>query len=276
MLKSLGNHIVGNYIIRRMVNPITKVLEYSLQDMSSVFPSFDRLGSVRFQVTRLQLIKDMFYLYKHILRAHGTVVVNGMFGAIPMAVRVILDTKHLVKDYSRGIARDNEVGNDEYVKLTCTIRLVDFLEKKELPPCEIVVLEHNATFGHLKRQVENKFKELYLGLEAFVAESVAGVKANDTDLIVGMLEPGTRIVIEGKIICDMNEEEVYEGCRVVDCHCGAKEDDGEPMVCCDICEIWQHTRCAGIIAKDEGEVPHVFLCISCENNIAALPSLEKW
>lgn len=30
---------------------------------------------------------------------------------------------------------------------------------------------------------------------------------------------------------------------IMDCTCGTIEDDGERMVSCDICEIWQHTRC---------------------------------
>jgi hypothetical protein len=51
----------------------------------------------------------------------------------------------------------------------------------------------------------------------------------------------------------------------VDCECGADDDDGERMVCCDICEAWQHTRCAGI--KDAEEVPHIFLCSRCDNDV---------
>ena len=56
----------------------------------------------------------------------------------------------------------------------------------------------------------------------------------------------------------------------MDCHCGAKEDDDKQMVCCDICEVWQHTRCAGTV-EDEDEDPRVFLCNRCENNIVELP-----
>lgn len=35
VLKSLGNHVVGNYLVRRTLNPVTKVLEYCLQEVCS-------------------------------------------------------------------------------------------------------------------------------------------------------------------------------------------------------------------------------------------------
>jgi hypothetical protein len=43
------------------------------------------------------------------------------------------------------------------------------------------------------------------------------------------------------------------GERVVDCVCGADDDDGERMACCDICEAWQHTRCAGVADAEDVE-----------------------
>ena len=62
VLKSLGNHIVGNYVVRRAMNPVTKVLEYCLEDVSSVLPAAAGVGAgvapgqgkmrVRFHLTR--------------------------------------------------------------------------------------------------------------------------------------------------------------------------------------------------------------------------------
>lgn len=268
VLKSLGNRIVGNYIIRRMVNPITKVLEYCLQDVSTVFPTFDQLGSVRFQVTRVQLMKDLFYLYMHILRAHSTMAVNGVFGAIPMAVRVILDAKHLVKDYN-GQCPLQEI--DEQVHIMCTIRVMGAQERKELLPYEIISLQPNATVSDLKREAKKKFRDIYLGLKSFTAETVANVDAKDTDFVIGVIDSGNRVIVEGRV--DNEGDSIYEGGRVVNCHCGAKEEDGEQMVCCDICDIWQHTVCAGVEDEEE-QVPRVFLCSQCENNIAALPPIQ--
>jgi rubredoxin len=47
----------------------------------------------------------------------------------------------------------------------------------------------------------------------------------------------------------------------VDCTCGAKDDDGERMMACDVCGVWQHTRCSGI--SDFEEVPDKFICRKC-------------
>ena len=48
---------------------------------------------------------------------------------------------------------------------------------------------------------------------------------------------------------------------VVECPCGARDDDGERMIACDVCEVWQHTRCANI--ADSDPVPQRFLCNNC-------------
>ncbi|ONK67088.1 uncharacterized protein A4U43_C06F15570 [Asparagus officinalis] len=275
VLKSLGNHIVGNYVVRRMVNPITKILEYCLQDVSTVFPSLDHFGSLRFHVTRSQLKKDMMYLYNNIFGAHSTLAADGVFRAILIAARVILDAKHLVKDYkvTGGSLQDTQMkNNDQCLKVMCTIRIMNNQEKKELPPYEMFTFQLNATIGDLKRETEKKFRVIYLGLKSFTAESVAGLNAEDTDFIVGVLvELGNKVIVEGRVV--NNADEIYEGGKDVDCHCGGKEEDGEVMVCCDICGIWQHARCAGIEDEEE-DVPRVFLCNLCENNISALPPIQ--
>ena len=33
---------------------------------------------------------------------------------------------------------------------------------------------------------------------------------------------------------------------IVNCPCGTRDDDGEAMVACDICETWMHTRCVNV------------------------------
>lgn len=45
---------------------------------------------------------------------------------------------------------------------------------------------------------------------------------------------------------------------MVRCECGARDDDGERMMACDICEVWKHTRCCGI--EDSEAVPSLFVC----------------
>uniref|UniRef100_B9HJL3 PTC1-like winged helix-turn-helix domain-containing protein n=1 Tax=Populus trichocarpa TaxID=3694 RepID=B9HJL3_POPTR len=95
----------------------------------------------------------------------------------------------------------------------------------------------------LKRKLR-KFRELYWGLRSFIVESV------------------------------MNLNLIYESGvnrRDVDCACGAKEDDGERMVSCGICEDRQHSRCVRI--QNNQEMPPLFLCCCCENEIIILSSV---
>ena len=36
----------------------------------------------------------------------------------------------------------------------------------------------------------------------------------------------------------------------VDCHCGAKIDDGQYMIACELCDVWQHTQCNSILDEE--------------------------
>lgn len=58
----------------------------------------------------------------------------------------------------------------------------------------------------------------------------------------------------------------------VRCECGAQDDDGERMVACDICEVWQHTRCCGI--DDSETVPPLFVCSGCCDSLMP-PRIES-
>jgi len=62
----------------------------------------------------------------------------------------------------------------------------------------------------------------------------------------------------------------------VDCRCGAKDDDGERMLACDVCGVWQHTRCSGI--PDSDPVPAKFVCVGCRGvSLVTKPSaVVKW
>lgn len=295
VLKSLGNHIVGNYLVRRSLNPVTKVLEYCLEDISSLFPNnqegnllMNNYSNVKAmcRVTRLQLMKDMFYLYKYILK--DPKLSTGIFHAIPLAVRIILDSKYLVKEYCEDMPmKVHELGNLEgKLSLYCTILIRNnneeledgslMINKPPLPPYECITVKNNATVDELKLEVERNFREIYWSLKSFVVESISSVNdANGMDLAFGLVEVDQKLVFEGKNKERPNVVEVLYECsasnHIMDCPCGAKDDDGERMICCDICEIRQHTRCIGI--PNTEPVPHIFLCGRCDKEIIRLPSL---
>ncbi|XP_024023435.1 PHD finger protein MALE STERILITY 1 [Morus notabilis] len=312
VLKSLGNQIVGNYLVRRSLNPVTKVLEYCLEDVSNhvfinnnsnhegnnLVVNGSRMRAM-YKITRFQLMKDVFYLYKCVLK-ENVKMNSGVLSAISVAVRIVLDSKYLVKEYSPEIPAKFEVGLEGKLNLYCTILLKNNehhqngthghehgFNKAILPPFECVTLKNNTTIDELKLEVERNFREIYWSLRSFVVESIHNVDSRGTDLVFGLVEVGQKIVFEGSINKDhqmmrdnlsgekiiIKWDELYESgieTCAMDCPCGAKDDDGERRISCDICEIWQHTRCVGI--PNGEQVPHIFLCSRCEQKISLLPN----
>ncbi|KAL3032790.1 hypothetical protein AAZX31_02G102000 [Glycine max] len=289
VLKSLGNHVVGNYLVRRSLNPVTKVLEYCLEDISNVHP-YDNEGLVmsnkvkdKYKITRAQLMKDMLYLYKYILIDPKPMMGSEFLSAIPLAARIILDTKYFIKDYFGDIPYQVELGSNDKLNLYCTIWLRnnvgsdEYLNKAIMPPHECFTLKRNATINDLKLEVERNFREIYWGLRSFVVESFRNLSVNnETEMVFGLIEVGGKVVLEGwqgdigiNMIEQICESDPNNG--IMDCTCGTIEDDGERMVSCDICEIWQHSRCVRI--PNDEEIPHIFLCKKCEQEIVLFPSL---
>ncbi|KAF5748094.1 putative DNA binding protein [Tripterygium wilfordii] len=285
VLKSLGNHIVGNHLVRRSLNPVTKVLEYCLEDISTVCPSQDVLlvnnnSNLKgmHQITKSQLMKDLLYLYRSILKDQKPGQSRGIISAIQVAATIVLDSKYLVKEYCGDMPLRIELGLEGKLKLYCTVMLRSNEDgtHKAMPPFECITLKNNATFDELRLEVENNFRELYWGLRSFVVESIMNLNARGRDLVFGVVEVGRKIIFQGSNRDReiMINEAIYEGGlsnSIVDCLCGAKEDDGERMISCDICEVWQHTRCANI--PNDEHIPHMFLCNRCEHKIILSPAL---
>ncbi|WCJ33681.1 RING/FYVE/PHD zinc finger superfamily protein [Euphorbia peplus] len=283
VLKSLGNRIVGNYLVRRSLNPVTKVLEYCLEDVSNVFPAQESLNinnsklKCRYKITRSQIMKDMYYFYKYIIKDQRQTINMGLVSALQAAARIILDTKFLAKDYNTQLPSKVEIGLQGRLKVYCTVVLKNSQVvtnegiNKAMPPFECITLKIDATFDELKQLVEKNFRELYWGLRGLSVESVLNMNTTGDGRVFEMVEADRKIVFEGS--SSVNEL-IYENGlsnRVIDCSCGTKDDDGERMVSCDICEVWQHTRCVRI--PNHQEVPHIFLCNRCEHEIIITPSL---
>ncbi|KAI9169529.1 hypothetical protein LWI28_013653 [Acer negundo] len=268
VLKSLGNHIVGKYLVRRSLNPVTKVLEYSLEDISNIFPDQDLLLSnskmkTRYKITGIQLMKDMRNLFKYIFKDQKQTLNSGIISGISVAARIILDTKYFVKEYCGDfdqLSSKVELGLEGKLKLFCTVLLRNIenpneVTKNTILSYECVTLKNNATFDELKLEVERRFRGLYWGLRSFVIESVVNLNAKGTDLVFGVVEVGRKIIFEGSnkergISHELMYENGVLNCIVVDCPCGTQEDDGERMISCDICEVWQHSRSRARILMD--------------------------
>nr|GMD21808.1 PHD finger protein MALE STERILITY 1 [Ipomoea batatas] len=282
VLKSLGNHIVGKYLVRRCLNPVTKVLEYCLEDISNAFPKHEEIqGGVRvrndsqmkprYKITRVQLMKDVQFLYKHILTEENGA---GVLATIPAASRVILDAKYFLKDYTTPKLSET---SDKLV-VWCAIKL-GFNQERVVTPYECMVLGKGTTFDELRLEVEKTFREMYWGLRVnnFVAN--LNIAPNGCDSVLEAIKEGSncKLVFEGFVGGEnVDYGGMFEGIDkssiIVDCPCGTRdEDDGERMVCCDICEVWQHTRCVHI--PNNQPIPDIFLCTKCEQHILRFPSL---
>ncbi|KAM1189729.1 hypothetical protein ACFX2J_025372 [Malus domestica] len=116
----------------------------------------------------------------------------------------------------------------------------------------------------LKRAAESALRDTYFITERFEVMAIEGLgEMEDMEPLFGVAESGVAVAVRGSGI-DLDTPLRYEGGSdiwIVSCDCGATDDDGERMVACDLCEVWQHTRCRGI--EDADTVPPVFFCSAC-------------
>ncbi|PIA59751.1 hypothetical protein AQUCO_00400567v1 [Aquilegia coerulea] len=262
VIKSINNHIVGDYLVQRTVHHSTKVLEFTVQQISG-----DTLTEQDEEETTstfspdatsnspdVDVYCDLEYLYEHILEQYPK------SGLLELAIQVLLDSKHFVKEWPF-------TDEDEQLRFICQVlptpEELETTFTRPLAPGELLVLPPYATIGELKLGAENAFRDTYCIMEQFVAREVAGMNNIDDDEVVfGNMESGEQIWVCGSGM-DLENELKYEGGAenwTVDCTCGAKDDDGERMVACDLCEVWQHTRCIGIEEKESA--PHCSYVLS--------------
>ncbi|KAG6415387.1 hypothetical protein SASPL_122798 [Salvia splendens] len=250
VLKSLGNHMVGKYLVRRCLNPVTKVLEYCLEDVSRTFSKQEANLRPQQKISWAQLVKDLLCLYSNILGDHNPITRNGAFAAIHLASRVILDAKHLAKEYRMPV----EEGSKK--KIYCRVNILNNADQEvAATPYHCVVVRSGATFDEVRREAERTFGETYVALRNMAAEAM---RPQGGEAVV---RAGSKV----ELVCRQGEGEVYPEGPVVNCVCGARDDDGERMVSCDLCRAWQHTSCVRI--PDHHAVPDIFLCTGCEQDI---------
>ncbi|EKD15940.1 uncharacterized protein L3040_003203 [Drepanopeziza brunnea f. sp. 'multigermtubi'] len=63
------------------------------------------------------------------------------------------------------------------------------------------------------------------------------------------------------------EELEQEDDWIFDCICGVygQVDDGTHSIACDTCNIWQHSKCAGVSQKEAERDDFAFICTTCQN-----------
>ncbi|RRT61302.1 hypothetical protein B296_00030848 [Ensete ventricosum] len=267
VLKSLGDCIVGDHLVRRTSNPTSRVLEFSLEEFPSPAAAAAAAAAKAEQnedvavVARpawpgaLQVERDLLTVYQSMLAAQ------------PEAAGKVLDAKHWVKQW--GLQDDVD---DRLRFLVMWVPNQEELEEltRALPPPEVVVVEATASVGELRAEAERAMRDTYCVMEGFRVEDMEGVEGKDWDpVLLGGAESGALVWVRGDGT-DMDSVLRYEGGAdtwSVGCSCGARDDDGERMVACDACDVWHHTRCAGI--GDGEPVPPLFFCARCGRSVTA-------
>ncbi|KAF8011723.1 hypothetical protein BT93_I0007 [Corymbia citriodora subsp. variegata] len=212
------------------------------------------------------LIRDMRYLYETILHPH-TMLNEGTHATDYVeAAQRLLDCKQFMKDYRAEEAPST--ANPFSIALLCQVELADHAMSSTIcPPPELIILSPDATVSDLKHEVSRAFQDVYLMFRRFQADDLLDYRGVDDSTQVKHLRGLTNLVcVRGRCFVKngVSKYRMERGLEnwTVDCKCGAKDDDGERMLACDVCGVWQHTRCSGI--NDSESVPARFICGGCK------------
>ncbi|KAM7518011.1 hypothetical protein LguiB_016973 [Lonicera macranthoides] len=265
-LKELnGKRAADGMVVNARCIPDSGAMEYRLERASVPLDESTTCNdpSITNCPSEDHLLRDLRYLYESLL--HPQTMLNSSIPyskrdlAIKSATK-LLDSKQFVKDYRPVIANSSS-----FHYLSCEVDLME--ENEPNPPPELIILSPNATISDLKHEVSRAFQEVYVMLRRFQAEELVGYGGVDESTQVKLLLGGSTEVVRVRGRClgksSLGRFRMERGLErwTVDCSCGAKDDDGERMLACDVCSVWQHTRCIGIIDSDA--VPVRYVCIKC-------------
>lgn len=276
-LKELGaKQAADGMTVHARCNPDSGALEYRLESGTSSQQGNLASGSPPFSIypSRDHVLRDLKFLYEALL--HPRTMLS--FGPEPKrdivlrAASRLLDCKQFVKDYKPEtfLLSHEQENNHSAMFFLCQAKLLDQPEGHHSirAPPELVVLPPKATIADLKLEASRAFQEVYIMFKGFQAEELVDYRGVEDSALVKLLVNHLRVVgIRGRcpVKSGLTRFRMERGTErwTVDCSCGARDDDGERMLACDVCSIWQHTRCAGI--PDFDAVPGKFVCSRCRN-----------
>lgn len=275
-LKDLGGKMTADgMVVHARCNPDTGSFEYRLGPRSvssnGVVPS----------PSEEHLLRDLKFFYESILHPQ-TMVSYGPPPKRDLAISSaskLLDCKQFLKDYNPAATlTKNE--HQSTICLSCQVELFDESEGNiTAPPAELLILPSNATISDLKQEASKAFQEVYLVFKRFQAEELLDFRGVDeSHQVKPLLETVKPIRVRGRCLGKngLNKFRMERGVErwTVDCRCGAKDDDGERMLACDVCGVWQHTRCVGI--NDFDAVPRSFVCHRCLGHGQMMKSMGQF
>ncbi|VVA94218.1 unnamed protein product [Arabis nemorensis] len=276
VLKSMNNVVVGNVLVRRYVDPLTRILHYTIQELDGATELIEPKKVAVPEVIPLRLVAeskpgadvhgDLLLLYTNVLLNYPE------SESVRSATQAILDSKHFVKEWPLWDK------NDQIFRFVCRISpsLIGLRPEQitELPQGELVTVSLQATVFDLKQAIEETFRDTYCILTNFVVSEIDELREEDMEdggdrkLLFRRIESCSALTVRGFGIDLESKLKFQGGCDtwMVKCVCRARDDDGERMVACDVCEIWQHTRCCGI--DDSDTLPPLFVCSNCCDEFA--------
>ena len=92
------------------------------------------------------------------------------------------------------------------------------------------------------------------------------IKAPSKIYKLKMLDTKKAELVKSKLITEAKGKGATRAMRADDhqiaCECGGKEVS-EEMICCDLCDSWQHTECYGFTSTKDPRIPDYHVCYSC-------------
>ncbi|CAN6475384.1 unnamed protein product [Victoria cruziana] len=263
-LKHLPGRKVGDKVVRSQFNPASKALEYRLEARGGILGESDSCPAA--VPSEEHLLHDLKYVYQTLV--HPQTMMNyrpSETKALAMdSARKLLDCKQFVKNFGARYSREQQYNS--FITTLCKVELIDQPEDFISPPPEIINLPKSATLSDLKLEITKAFRDVYISFRQFQVEELPDFKHIDdsSQLSLHWSSSTTPIIARGR--CPVNRNffqfimERGTESWTVDCQCGAQDDDGEKMLACDVCGVWQHTRCVGI---PDFEEPANFVCKRC-------------
>lgn len=171
VLKSIKCFAVDNQIIRRSINPFSRLTEFTIDEISPGGPHYN-------------LYRDVWFLYENVLAGYPE-------------TQVILNSNHFVKDWPI----KGEIVNQSMM-LTCKVLpSFDELESeltRRLSPGEVVVVEPWITIGDLRMVAQCALRDTYCVMDEFEVSQIGGLrKIDDEKVLCGTLEPGSEVWVRG-------------------------------------------------------------------------------
>ncbi|XP_071690357.1 PHD finger protein At1g33420-like isoform X2 [Rutidosis leptorrhynchoides] len=265
-LKELkGKQVPNGMVVDARSNPESGALEYRLEPGSLPLISAHRDDPIAICPSEDLLLRDLRYLYKALLYPRSMVnhVPITKSNTMVNSAMKLLDCKQFVKNYHPESLYSK--ANPNSLILSCKPELTEQISLN-LPP-EYIILSPNATIHYLKVEASKAFQEVYIILRRFQAEELVGHTGVDDSTKIKLLG-GSKVetlTLRGKCQNGLSKFRMERGEETwtMDCRCGAQDDDGERMLACDVCGVWQHTRCAGI--PDCNMAPGKFVCCKCDH-----------